>query len=178
MPLTKIPGADIRDGTLTDADVAAANIDGVPATPSLRTLGTGAQQAAAGNDARLSDDRTASGLRTATTIVSVSAAAAPTVGQVLVALSPSSAEWQDQFVGLTDANIVENETPAGTIDGVNAVFTLAATPVAGTEQLYLNGIRRKEGAGNDYTISGDTITFNAGAIPITGDSLLVDYRVP
>lgn len=38
--------------TITDASVAAANIDGVAATPSLRTLGTGGQQAAAGNDAR------------------------------------------------------------------------------------------------------------------------------
>jgi hypothetical protein len=35
-----------------------APVDGAPATPSLRTLGTGAQQAAAGTDARLSDQRT------------------------------------------------------------------------------------------------------------------------
>ncbi|HZS01349.1 MAG TPA: hypothetical protein VFE37_21705 [Chloroflexota bacterium] len=41
--------AQIADGTLTDADVASANKDGAAATPSLRTLGTGAQQAAAGN---------------------------------------------------------------------------------------------------------------------------------
>ena len=34
------------------ADIAAANKDGTAATPSLRTLGTGAQQAAAGNDTR------------------------------------------------------------------------------------------------------------------------------
>lgn len=33
----------------THADIAAANKDGVAATPSMRTLGTGAQQAAAGN---------------------------------------------------------------------------------------------------------------------------------
>ena len=38
---------------IVDADVNAANKDGLAATPSLRTLGTGAQQAAAGNDARL-----------------------------------------------------------------------------------------------------------------------------
>jgi hypothetical protein len=41
--------AQIADGTLTDADVAVANKDGSTETPSLRTLGTGAQQAAAGN---------------------------------------------------------------------------------------------------------------------------------
>jgi hypothetical protein len=41
----------IADGTITDADVAAANKDGAATTPSLRTLGAGAQQAAAGNHA-------------------------------------------------------------------------------------------------------------------------------
>lgn len=40
------------------AAVAAIPADGSAATPSLRTLGTGAAQAAAGNDARLSDART------------------------------------------------------------------------------------------------------------------------
>ena len=42
---------------ITDAHVAAANKDGVAGTPSLRTLGTGSQQATAGNDGRLSDTR-------------------------------------------------------------------------------------------------------------------------
>lgn len=45
-------------GVITDAMVAAANKDGSAGTASLRTLGTGAMQAAAGNDARLSDART------------------------------------------------------------------------------------------------------------------------
>lgn len=44
-------------GTLTDAEVDPVNKDGAAGTPSMRTLGTGAQQAAAGNDARLSDAR-------------------------------------------------------------------------------------------------------------------------
>lgn len=50
-------GVKIAANTITDANVAAANKDGVAGTASLRTLGTGAQQAAAGNDARLSDNR-------------------------------------------------------------------------------------------------------------------------
>ena len=55
-------GSDqIANGSITDADVAAANIDGTAATPSLRTLGTGAGQAAAGNDPRFSDSRTPTG---------------------------------------------------------------------------------------------------------------------
>lgn len=53
MPKTQLPASQIEDATITHADIAAANIDGVAATPSMRTLGTGAQQACAGNDSRL-----------------------------------------------------------------------------------------------------------------------------
>ncbi len=48
----------IAAGVVTDAMVVAANKDGLAATASMRTLGNGATQAAAGNDARLSDTRT------------------------------------------------------------------------------------------------------------------------
>jgi hypothetical protein len=48
----------IAPASLTDADVAAANKDGATGTPSMRTLGPGPTQAAPGNDARLSDQRT------------------------------------------------------------------------------------------------------------------------
>lgn len=72
----------------------ALAVDAAAATGSLRTLGTGAAQAAAGNDARLSDDRTAGGLRSATTVVAVSGATAPSSGQVLTATSSTAATWQ------------------------------------------------------------------------------------
>lgn len=73
------------------------------------------------------------------------------------------------------ANYVVRETPTGTVNGTNATFTLAATPVAGTEHVYVNGILQNSGAGNDYTISGATITFLTGAIPQTGDVVRVSY---
>ena len=44
-----ITGTDVQNGSLTDADIAAANKDGAAGTPSLRTLGTGARQAMHGN---------------------------------------------------------------------------------------------------------------------------------
>jgi hypothetical protein len=44
-----VTAAKIANTTITDGKVAAANVDGVSATASMRTLGTGAQQAAAGN---------------------------------------------------------------------------------------------------------------------------------
>jgi hypothetical protein len=52
-----VGAADITDGSLTDADMATGNKDGAAGTLSLRTLGTGALQATAGNDVRLSDKR-------------------------------------------------------------------------------------------------------------------------
>lgn len=73
------------------------------------------------------------------------------------------------------ANYVVRESPTGTINGVNTIFTLAATPVAGSEHVYVNGILQNSGSGNDYTISGATITFLAGAIPQTGDVVRVSY---
>ena len=45
-------------------------------------------------DPRLSDDRTASGIRSATTVVSVSSATAPNEGQVLTATSSTAADWE------------------------------------------------------------------------------------
>lgn len=50
--------ASIVAASITDTHVAAANKDGVAGTASMRTLGTGAQQACGGTDARLSDART------------------------------------------------------------------------------------------------------------------------
>lgn len=85
--------------------------------------------------------------------------------------------WLDIEIGasgLTDADFVIRETPSGTINGVNTTFTLANTPTAGTEEVYLNGLLQNEGVSNDYTISGATITYNTA--PATGDVLLVSYR--
>lgn len=53
-----VTASQILNGTITDSEIASANKDGVAGTASLRTLGAGAQQATAGNDARLSDQRT------------------------------------------------------------------------------------------------------------------------
>jgi len=80
----------------------------------------------------------------------------------------------DASSGLTASNFVDKETPSGTINGSNVTFTLANTPTAGTEHLYLNGILQRSGSGNDYTISTNTITFTTA--PVSGDILLASYR--
>lgn len=70
-------------------------------------------------------------------------------------------------------NYVVRETPSGLVNGSNTAYTLAFTPVGGTEQVYLNGIQQDAGAGNDYTISAATITF--ASAPVTGDKIRVTY---
>jgi hypothetical protein len=75
---------------------------------------------------------------------------------------------------MAPASFVTRETPTGTVNGVNATFTLAATPLINTEEIYLNGLLQEPGAGNDYTISTNTITMLN--VPATGDRLRVNYR--
>ncbi len=69
---------------------------------------------------------------------------------------------------------VDREIPTGSINSSNVTFTLANIAIAGSEHVYLNGILQEPGAGNDYTISGATITYLTA--PITGDKLRVTYR--
>lgn len=98
----------------------------------------------------------------------------------LVAAGSAAGTWDGHLAlsstsaGLTTANFVTRETPSGTVNGSNTAFTLANTPTSGTEEVYLNGILQEPGAGNDYTISGATITYLTA--PITGDKIRVNYR--
>ena len=80
---------------------------------------------------------------------------------------------QDTAGTLSPTNFVTEETPSGSINGSNTSFTIANTPTAGTVKLFLNGVRQKSGAGNDYTITTNTITMTTA--PISGDVLIADY---
>ena len=82
-----------------------------------RNIGTGAGQVRDAADATYTNDRTASGLRTATTVVAISANAAPTVGQVLTALSDSTSSWQSP-------SVYTNENAQ---DAVGAILTDTST---------------------------------------------------
>lgn len=96
------------------------------------TYGTGADTVAQGNDSRLSDDRTASGLRSATTVVSVSGATAPTSGQVLTATSGTAATWQSSatsvLVQTASTSIAADTTTTSTtfVDLITIVLTTGA----------------------------------------------------
>lgn len=91
-------------------------------------------------------------------------------------LNTTAITWQQipTTAGLLAANFVTRETPSGTVDGSNVTFTLANTPTAGSEEVFLNGLLQEAGAGNDYTISGATITYLSA--PLTGEKLRANYR--
>lgn len=73
---------------------------------------------------------------------------------------------------------IGSEVPAGAIDGSNRVFTLNSTPYPSASlALYKNGLLQRIGAGNDYTLSVNTITFELGAEPPTGSNLLAYYQI-
>jgi hypothetical protein len=91
----------------------------------------------------------------------------PTDGQLL-RWGASASQWQM-------VTLVEQETPAGTLDGTNVTFTLANAPNPALGlRLCRNGIQ--QASGGDYTISGSTITFISAATPQPGDTLLASYR--
>lgn len=73
---------------------------------------------------------------------------------------------------LVEADILfENES--ANCDGVTVIFALAQTPVINSVQVFLNGLLQEEGSGNDYTLSGTSVTF--ATAPLTGDLLLIHY---
>lgn len=72
------------------------------------------------------------------------------------------------------ADFIVRETPSGAVNGSNTAFVLANTPIVGSEEVYLNGLQQEPGGGNDYTISGATITYLTA--PIAGDKIRVSYR--
>lgn len=71
---------------------------------------------------------------------------------------------------------VDAVTPAGTQNGVNAVFTLPSTPNPPMSLvLTLNGVVQDQGS--DYTLLGATVTYTGtGLIPQAGNTQLAWYR--
>jgi hypothetical protein len=82
---------------------------------------------------------------------------------------------------------VYGEVPSGLINSVNTVFTTSQDFVPGTETVYYNGVRQREGLSNDYVRSEsggigtgfDTITLAVAPRDRPGlrpdDVVIVDY---
>jgi hypothetical protein len=73
-------------------------------------------------------------------------------------------------------SFVDGDLPSGTMDGLNATFTLTALPAPSTSlALYRNGVLQK--LSFDYTVTGNTVLFVTASTPQPGDILLANYRV-
>jgi hypothetical protein len=71
---------------------------------------------------------------------------------------------------------VDAEVLAGTLDGVNATFTLVSAPNPPLSlTLFRNGMQLKQSL--DYTLSSNSVLFQSGAIPRPADTLLASYRL-
>lgn len=91
-------------------------------------------------------------------------------------LGSTAITWTNPITAgaLTSANFIDKEVPSGSINGSNTAFTIANTPVSGSEHVYLNGVLQESGSGNDYTISGTSITM--ATAPLSGEKIRVTYR--
>jgi hypothetical protein len=71
---------------------------------------------------------------------------------------------------------VDEETPAGLINGSNTVFTLANPPSPlSSLAVFRNGLFQTQNL--DYTVTGNVITFVTASVPQTGDLLTANYRL-
>jgi hypothetical protein len=68
----------------------------------------------------------------------------------------------------------ENEIPPETVDGIRADFSLAHLPINPNGVVaYVGGVRGSISL--DYTVAGRVVTFQSGAIPPAGETVLFDY---
>lgn len=74
--------------------------------------------------------------------------------------------------GVGDIPDTQRETPLGSINGSNRVFTILHTPISETDELRLNG--QTLVPDSDYTLSGTTITFTDA--PQVGDTIEISYQ--
>ncbi len=117
-------------------------------------------------------------------ISNVSSASADN-GDIIV-YSTTTGLWEQVAPGTSGIGMLyddETDGLSGAIDGTNDTFTTLDVTVqskTGTpgkrsyQLLYVNGVLQNEGGSNDYVVGfPDTITFNAGSIPQSGDTIIV-----
>jgi hypothetical protein len=88
--------------------------------------------------------------------------------QLRAGTTPASA-LNDQFSASDGDLFVDKEDHTTETDG-RAIFIFAATPVVGSEHVFLRGLLRTDG----YTMTGPQLTFDAAPDP--GDALAFSYR--
>ncbi len=180
--ITKIRGQQLVDAFFgaglkrngSDADIMDVNVDDSTieiSSDALQIKALGISNSHIATDAAIAYSKLS--LSNSILEADLAVSNAPTSGYFLK-WNGTAMEWANVATGaVQDADLVANEIPAGSINGSNVTFTLAATPVSTSVQIYLNGLMQQPGASKDYELSGGTITF--ATAPETGDILLANY---
>ena len=164
------------------------------------SYGTGAGTSAQGNDSRivgavqsgdsrLTDDRTASGLRTASGIVATSTATAPSVGQVLQATSGTAASWASLPAGVLPTRQViagTGLTGGGDLSAdrtLTVAYGTSSTTACVGNDSRLSDSRAPTGAaggGLSGTYPNPSVVYGTSSTTacVGNDSRLSDSRVP
>ena len=136
--------SQIADGTITATDVNTAYKDGTAATASLRTLGTGSQQAVAGNDKRL--------------IESGKFSARPS----------STGYWLDTDLGLLSKNYGSNRQVVG--QSPYLPFVSALAPVGKIENRLYRSVDATIGFSLQGVFQGESIALAGNTTSAPGNS--------
>jgi hypothetical protein len=105
----------------------------------------------------------------AANVITFATATVPQTGDMMVASYRLA-------VSLPGVGFVDQATPTGAINGVNATFTLSQSPSPSASlTVFLNGLLQT--AGVDYTAAGTAITFATASLPQSGDILICSYRI-
>lgn len=104
--------------------------------------------------------------------IDFSVSSPPLIGDIL------RVNYLDAGVASTNT-IITREIPAGAIDGVNTVYTLANNPIVlGSERVFLNGVLQDPVAGDYNFVGPNQIDFVPSGPPTPGDILRVTYEIP
>jgi hypothetical protein len=77
---------------------------------------------------------------------------------------------------MNSTNFVVRETPAPLPNGVATTFSCTGNAIAGSEQVYLNGVLMEPGAGNDYVVTTlAPLTINFLFVPTATDKIRINY---
>jgi hypothetical protein len=146
---------EVPAGTINSSNTAFT-LASAPTTGSLRVYLNGVRQ-------KVTDDYTTSG--TGITFVT----APPTGSNLLADYEVSSSTYT---VGTN--SYIAKEAVTGSINGSNAVFTTARAYIAGSLQVFVNGLMQSQTMVTETTPS--TGTFTLDTAPVTGDVIHVAYQ--
>jgi hypothetical protein len=162
----------LKYAQVTDANVATANKDGAAGTASMRTLGTGAAQAAAGNDSRFTATTTTylpipifenPGTGTSATTYTASTFANNVPGYNLTAAAFSI--WHSTFI-----------VPANYVSGTVVIRMAVASGTAGDVRLSGSAQKYADGAAITTAMTGgtaQTVTLAANTLKMVDIAIAV-----